>query len=88
MKRKNIYSIKDFYFVVVGIYFDSIEKTGHYKEFHEKDVGWNEVVETVLLSKSKKRKGNKVVIENKKHYILAELKGKTLYIINAKRKRR
>ena len=88
MKRKSFYSIKDFYFAVISIYFSSIEKTHHYKEVHEKHVSWSEVIETVLLSKSRRRKGNKIVIENKKYYILAELKDKILYIINAKRKAR
>jgi len=88
MKRKSFYSIKDFYFAGISIYFSSIQKTHHYKEGHEKYVSWSEVIETVLLSKSRRRKGNKIVIENKKYYILAELKDKILYIINAKRKAR
>ena len=70
------------------IYFTGIKKTAHYEENHELDVPWSEVVDIVFKSsKNIKKKGNKYEIETDKHYILMELKEKTLYVINAKRKR-
>ena len=70
------------------VYFTSIEKTSHYREEHEKDVPWSEVVEVIFKSsKNVKKKEGKYEIETGKYYILMELKNKALYVINAKRRR-
>ena len=70
------------------VHFISIEKTEHYKEEHEQEVPWSEVVEVIFKSsKHIKKKDNKYEIETEKYYILMELKNKVLYVINAKRTR-
>ena len=87
MQKKGLYSINDFTFVVFALYFKSIEKTRHYQEFHEREVPWSEVVEVILTSKEKRRKGSKITIINEKYYILLELKKGKLSVINAKRRK-
>lgn len=70
------------------IQFRWIEKTLHYKEHHEPDVPWSEVVQTVFAaSKSMRKAGDKLVIDDGRLYILCLLEKETLYVINAKRKR-
>ncbi len=66
--------------------FASIRKTEHYRQFHEGEMPWSEVVEVILMSsKSMRKKGNKIEIETDSHYILCELKANVLWVINAKR---
>ena len=70
------------------IYYTTIKKTGHYKENHELDVPWSEVVDVIFKSsKNIKKKGDKYEIETERYYILMELKSNVLYVINAKRRR-
>jgi len=70
------------------VYFTAIKKTEHYKENHELDVPWSEVVEVIFKSsKNIKKKGDKYEIETERYYILMELKSNVLYVINAKRRR-
>ena len=70
------------------VYFTAIKKAEHYEKEHELNVSWSEVVEIIFRSsKNIKKKHDKYEIETDKHYILMELKGKALYVINAKRKR-
>ena len=70
------------------IYFTAIRKTEHYEENHESGVPWSEVVEFIFKSsKAMKKKGNKYEIETDKYYLLMELKGNMIYVINAKRRR-
>lgn len=64
--------------------FNDIRKTDHYKLYHEKQVPWNKVIEIILNTKSKRKKGNKVEIKNG-YYILCEIRDDILYVINAKR---
>lgn len=66
------------------MYFKSIRKTKHYKEQHEKDVLWNKVIEIILTTKNRRKKGDKIEIKTKKYYILCRLKNNTLWVINAK----
>jgi len=68
-------------------YFREIRKSGHYRKFHEESVPWSEVVYTIFsASKRMRKKGGRIEITDRKHYVLCELKGKTLWVINAKRK--
>ena len=68
------------------MFFTSIKKAEHYKEHHEENVPWSEVVNVISQSlKLMKKKGNKIEIETKKYYVLCEVKDKTLWVINAKR---
>ena len=67
--------------------FNRIKKTEHYKQHHEENFPWSDVVNVIFQSsKSMKRKGNKIEIEDNKYYILCEIKDQTLWVINAKRR--
>lgn len=67
--------------------FKSIKKTEHYKQYHESDVPWSEVVSVIFQSsKNMRKKGNKIEIETGKYYMLCEVKDQTLWVINAKRR--
>jgi hypothetical protein len=65
-----------------------IKKTEHYKEFHEHEVSWSEVIQTILSTKQFRKKGDKLQIETKSLYILCKLNKDILWVINAKRKKR
>lgn len=66
------------------MYFKSIRKTQHYKENHEKNFPWSKVIEIILTTKTKRKKGNKIEIKTKGAYILCQLKNNILWVINAK----
>jgi hypothetical protein len=69
------------------VFFTSIRKSEHYKKFHEADVSWSEVIATILKSaKQMRKKGNMYELETDRHYILCDLKGTELLVINAKHK--
>ncbi len=68
------------------VFFTEGRKTEHYKEFHERDFPFEEVMQIIEAQKIFKKKGDKFVIETNNTYILFEVKDKILYIINAKRK--
>ncbi len=64
-----------------------IKKSKHYIQEHEKQFPWSEVVRIILTeTKRRRRKGNKIEIETERYYVLCELKGNILWVINAKRK--
>jgi len=66
------------------MYFRSIRKTKHYKEYHEKHFPWSKVIEILLTAKNKRKKGNKIEIKSKDCYLLCQLKNNILWVINAK----
>ncbi|MBI4174100.1 MAG: hypothetical protein HY517_00510 [Candidatus Aenigmarchaeota archaeon] len=67
--------------------FNAVKKTEHYKKYHEENFPWSEVIGIIFQSpKNMKKKGNKIEIETKNYYILCELKGSELHVINAKRR--
>lgn len=66
------------------MYFKEIRKTKHYKEHHEKSFPWSKVIESILTTKDKRKKGDKIEIKTKNCYILCQLKDNILWIINAK----
>jgi|TARA_B100001971_G_C18121314_1_gene499578 c-di-AMP phosphodiesterase-like protein len=66
------------------MHFRSIRKTNHYREHHEKDVPWSEVIEAILTTKNPRKKENKIEIKNNKYYILCKLENNILWVINAK----
>jgi len=82
---KNLYSHL-YYTGVIWVLFKSIKPTRHYLENHEKDIPWHKVVEIILATKNPRKKGDRFEIEQQDHYILFEIRNKTLRIINAKRK--
>lgn len=69
------------------VYFTDIKKTQHYKDFHEREISWRKAVEIILTTKNKRKKKDKIEIETDKYYLLCELKGNILWVINAKRQR-
>lgn len=67
--------------------FKAIRRSTHYENYHKATLAWNEVTWLIYKIKNKRKKGNKIEIENEKFYILCELKDKILYVINVKKKR-
>ena len=68
------------------LFFKEIKKTDHYVENHEESFSWSQVIEIILTTKQKRKKGDRIEIETDRYYILCELKENALYIINAKYK--
>lgn len=68
------------------IFHYDVKKTWHYRIFHEKEFPFDEVIKLIWSAKSQRRKGNRIVIETKKAYVLCKIKNGDLYLINAKRK--
>lgn len=66
------------------VFFTTIKPSSHYREWHEKEVPWDKVVEVILMTKNPRKKGNKYEIESDKYYVLFEIKNKCLCVINAK----
>jgi hypothetical protein len=66
------------------MYFKSIRKTDHYKEHHEENVPWSEVIQIILTNKNPRKKEDKIEIKTKTHYILCKIKDNVLWVINAK----
>jgi hypothetical protein len=56
-------------------------------EEHQEDVPWDEVVEIILTTKNPRKKEDVFEIETEQYYVLFKIEEKTLYVINAKRKR-
>lgn len=73
--------------MIAVVYFTEIKPTEHYLEEHQREVPWHEVVEVILTTKNPRKKGDKFEIENDKYYLLFEIKGNVLYVINAKHQR-
>ena len=69
------------------MYWDEIRRSDHFEKYHKGILAWSEVIRLIYVIKDKRKKGNKIEIENSKFYILCELKDKMLYVINVKRKR-
>jgi len=68
------------------MYWEEIRKSEHFEEYHKGTLAWNDVITLIYKIKSKRKKGNKLEIEDDKFYILCELKENILYVINVKRK--
>lgn len=68
------------------VYFEEIQPTEHYLENHESDVPWDKVVEIIFATKNPRKKGDKFEIETENYYLLFEVRERTLYVINAKRR--
>lgn len=70
------------------MYWKEIRRSNHYEEHHRSVLSWSDVVRLIYTIKNKRKKGNKIEIEDDRFYILCELrKDKNLYIINVKIKR-
>ena len=68
------------------MYWEEIRRSGHFELYHKGALDWNEVIRLIYIIKNKRKKGDKIEIEDDKFYILCELKNKILYVINVKRK--
>ena len=68
------------------MYWKEIRRSDHYEKYHKGTLAWNDVVRLIYTIKNKRKKGNKIQIEDNRFYILCELKNKILYVINVKRK--
>lgn len=68
------------------MYWKEVRRTEHFEEYHKGTLAWSDVVRLIHTIKNKRKKGNKIEIEDNKFYILCEIKNKILYVINVKRK--
>ena len=69
------------------MHWKEIRKSEHFEKYHKGTLAWSNVVRLIYTIKNKRKKGDKIEIEDKKFYILCELKDKILYVINVKRKK-
>lgn len=60
------------------MYFRAIKRSKHFEKFHKGTLAWSEVISLIWLTKNKRRKGNKIEIEDDRFYILCKLKNKVL----------
>lgn len=68
------------------MYWKEIRKTEHFETYHKGILAWSDVLRLIYEIKNKRKKGNKIEIENKIFYILCELRENILYVINVKKK--
>ena len=68
------------------MHWKEIRRSDHFEKYHKGALAWSDVVRLVYTIKNKRKKGDKIQIENDRFYILCELKDKILYVINVKRK--
>ena len=68
------------------MYQKEIKRSDHFEQYHKGVLAWSDVVRLIYTIKNKRKKGDKIEIEDDKFYILCELKENILYVINVKRK--
>ena len=68
------------------MYWEDIKRSDHFEKYHKGTLAWSDVVHLIYTIKNKRKKGDKIEIEDDKFYILCELKENILYVINVKRK--
>jgi len=68
------------------MYWKEIKRSEHFEEYHKGVLAWSDVVRLIYAIKNKRKKGDKIEIEDNRFYILCELKAKVLYVINVKKK--
>ena len=68
------------------MYWNEIRRSDRFEQYHKGTLAWTDVIRLIYTIKNKRKKGNKIEIEDNKFYILCELKNKILYVINVKRK--
>lgn len=68
------------------MYWEEIKRSQHFEEYHKETLAWSDVIRLIYEIKSKRKKGDKIEIEDARFYILCELKERVLYVINVKRK--
>lgn len=68
------------------MYWEEIRRSAHFELYHKGTMPWSDVVRLIYTIKNKRKKGNKIQIEDDKFYILCELRDSKLYVINVKKK--
>ena len=68
------------------MYWTEIKRSNHFEAHHKDVLAWSDVVRLIYTIKNKRKKGDKIQIENKKFYILCKVQGSVLYVINVKKK--
>ena len=68
------------------MYWKEVRRTEHFEKNHKKTLLWSDVIKLIYTIKNKRKKGDKIEIEDNKFYILCEIKKEILYVINVKRK--
>ena len=68
------------------MYWEEIKRSDHFEKHHKGTLAWSDMVRLIYTIKNKRRKEDKIEIEDDKFYILCKLKNKVLYVINVKRK--
>ena len=68
------------------MYWKEIKRSEHFEEYHKGVLAWSDVVRLIYAIKNKRKKGDKIEIEDNRFYILCKLKAKVLYVINVKKK--
>ena len=63
---------------------EEIRQSRHFREFHSGALAWSAVIRLIYAIKNKRKKGDKIEIEDARFYILCELKEGVLYVINVK----
>jgi len=66
------------------MYFEEIRRSDHFEQYHKGALAWSDVVRLIYTIKNKRKKGERIEIEDDRFYILCELKDKILYVINVK----
>lgn len=68
------------------MYWEEIRRSAHFEQHHKGTLAWSDIVRFIYVTKNKRKKWNKIEIEDDKIYMLCELKEKILYVINVKKK--
>ena len=68
------------------MYWEEIKRSDHFEKEHKGTLTWSDVIRLIYTIKNKRKKGDKIEIEDDRFYILCELKNKILYVINVKKK--
>lgn len=66
------------------MYWKEIRPDNHFNIYHKGNLAWSDIVKIIYKIKNKRKKGNKIQIEDDKIYILCKIKNKVLYVINVK----
>ena len=68
------------------MYWEEIKRSDHFEKYHKRVLAWSDIVRLIYVIKNKRKKGDKIEIENNRFYILCEIKDRVLYVINVKTK--
>ena len=69
------------------MYWKEIRRSDHFEEYHKETLVWSDVVRLIYTIKNKRKRGDKLQIEDNRFYILCEVKNKILYVINVRKKK-